>query len=332
VERFFEVVLRLRASGRTIVIVTHRLDEVLAIASACTVLRRGRTVHSGPITGHTIQSLGRLVVGPTALPDVQRPPEPAPGEAVVLSVADLEVARGRGPLALAGVSLSVRRGEILGLAGVEGNGQDVLVEAIAGLVRPRKGTIALGGRDLTRLSVRERLRAGVAHIPEDRRDRGVVLGLSIGDNLVLGREGDFARHGVVRQAEIDRFGHERVRALDVRPPEPSALVGALSGGNQQKVVVGRELGRRPQLLLAAQPTRGVDLGASARIHAALTAFAAAGGAVLLLSADLGELLALSHRVVVFRRGRVVAERRPAETTARDLGAIMVGAEPTGGVR
>jgi len=327
------VLRRLRDEGHTIVIVTHRLDEVLTLAEDVTILRRGRVVHSGPTAGQTVADLGRLLVGDSALPGVDTLAAPGPDATVRLRVSGLRVLRGAATPLLDGVDLEVREGEILGLAGVEGNGQDVLVEVIAGLRVPSSGTVSLDGKDLGHASIGQRLQAGLAHVPEDRRDRGLLLGASVAANMVLGRERDFARGRalpVVDDDAVDRFAAGLVATLDVRPPEASVPVLALSGGNQQKVVVAREIGRSPRVLLAAQPTRGVDLGAMARIHRAITDFARSGGAVIVLSADLGELLALCHRVAVFRRGRIVAALRPEQTDARSMGAIMVGlaAEPS----
>jgi simple sugar transport system ATP-binding protein len=236
------------------------------------------------------------------------------------------VAGPRTPRAVDGLSLAVAPGEILGVAGVEGNGQTELVEAIAGLRAASGGTIRLGGRDLAGLGVRERADAGLSHIPEDRHRRGLVLDYSVADNLIFGRQHHFARGPSLDAARIAAHAAEQVRRFDVRPADPALPARALSGGNQQKIVIAREMGRDFSVLLAAQPTRGVDVGAIEFIHAQLRAARAEGKAVLLVSAELNELLALADRIAVMYRGRVVAVLPRAEATEERLGAYMTGAE------
>jgi simple sugar transport system ATP-binding protein len=226
------------------------------------------------------------------------------------------------------VSLTVRAGELVGVAGVDGNGQRELALAIAGLVR-HTGTVTVGGRDVSRLSPRARLDGGLAHIPEDRHHGGLVLDATVGENAALGRA-DITGAFVVDRERVERFAAGAVKDLDIRPPDPDVLARSLSGGNQQKIVVAREL-TRPHLkaVVASQPTRGVDLGAVARIHDRLRASAAAGAGVLVISADLDELLALCHRIVVVLRGQIVGEcagdALKASTARGALGAMMTGA-------
>ena len=222
--------------------------------------------------------------------------------------------------------VEVAPGGILGIAGVEGNGQTELVEAIVGLRPVAGGTIQVGGRDLAGLGVRERADAGLSHIPEDRHRRGLVLDYSVADNLIFGRQHHFARGATLDAARVARHAAEQVRAFDIRPPDPALPARALSGGNQQKIVIAREMGRDYAVLLAAQPTRGVDVGAIEFIHGQLRAARAAGKAVLLVSAELGELLALSDRIAVMYRGRIVAVLPRAEATEERLGGYMTGAE------
>ncbi len=312
----------LAAAGTTIIIVTHKLDEVRTVADDVTVLRAGETVamFAAPFE---VGAIARAMVGadlpaPTALaaPDREVP--------VVLELADVAVSN-----QLRDVFLSVRAGELVGIAGVDGNGQRELALAIAGLV-PHAGTVKLRGRDVSDASPRARLSAGLAHIPEDRHKGGLVLDASVAENLSLGRP-DITGRFRINRARVETFARDQIVALDIRPPQPAALAASLSGGNQQKIVIARELSR-PQLscVLAAQPTRGVDLGAVARIHDRLRDAARGGAAVLVISADLDELLALCHRVVVLLRGRFVGERGGAalhEAGARAaLGALMTGAE------
>jgi ABC-type uncharacterized transport system ATPase subunit len=324
VVELFEVLRGLVADGKTVILVTHKLDEVLALATRVTVMRRGEVVATLDPRTSTAGELARAMVGRDL---AAAPPRPLyTGEARErLRVEGLTVTRDDGTRALDDVSLSVRGGEILGVAGVEGNGQSELALAVAGVLHGRvldKGRILVDGHDVTRLGVRARQERGVAHVPEDRHARGVILPFSVADNVRLGREDvDGARLAKDAARVIDR--------LDVRPPDPRAEMASLSGGNQQKVVVGRELLRELGVLVCAQPTRGVDVGAIERIHAELAHARVGGKAVLLVSADLDELLALSDRIGVLYRGRVAGcvdnppERR-AEVRA-EIASLMLGA-------
>ncbi|HXU74855.1 MAG TPA: ABC transporter ATP-binding protein [Polyangia bacterium] len=321
VGELFGVLRELVADGKTVVLVTHKLDEVLQLATRVTVMRRGEVVGSLDPRNTTAGELARTMVGRDL---VAAPPRPIfAGESRErLRVEGLTVTRDDGTRALDDVSLSVRGGEILGVAGVEGNGQSELTLAIAGVIAQRSGRILVDGHDVSHDSVRARRDRGVAHVPEDRHARGVVLGFSIADNVRLGDDAlDGAKLAKVTRSVIDR--------LDVRPPEPRATMATLSGGNQQKVVVGRELSREHGVLVCAQPTRGVDVGAIERIHAEIAHARVAGKAVLLVSADLDELFALADRIGVLFRGRVVGcvdnvpERR-AELRG-EIAALMLGA-------
>jgi simple sugar transport system ATP-binding protein len=268
-----------------------------------------------------VAAIARAMVG-ADLPEPKQVPPPGADAKVVLAM------RG-GSGELREVDLAVRAGEIVGVAGVDGNGQRELALAIAGLV-PMRGTVAIRGRDCTSASPAARLAAGLAHIPEDRHHGGLVLDASIADNLALGRADITGRFRIDRAA-VRRHADTQIAELDIRPADPSAIARTLSGGNQQKIVIGRELSR-PQLsaVLACQPTRGVDLGAIARIHDRLRAAATSGAGVLVISADLDELLALCHRIVVMLRGKIVGERRGEalrDASAREaLGHLMTGAE------
>ncbi|MCB9562414.1 MAG: ATP-binding cassette domain-containing protein [Kofleriaceae bacterium] len=334
VDGLFAVLRGVAAAGGAVVLVTHKLDEVVAIADDLTVLRAGRVVrHDVGVAGHLdATTIARAMVGGEPPPRATAPPPPAATAAIALAVRGLHVADATGA-GVHGVDLALRAGELVGVAGVEGNGQRALVEAIAGLRRPGAGRIELGGVDVTGATVAARLAAGLGHVAEDRHAMGLVLDASIEDNVALGREaelgaglGGWILGRRARRALADAI----VRDLDVRPPDPTLPARALSGGNQQKIVVGREL-TRPALraLVAAQPTRGVDLGAQALIHARLRDAAGRGVAVLLVSADLDELLGLCHRVVVLHRGRLVGEvvgdALRADGVRGRLGALMTGA-------
>ena len=232
-----------------------------------------------------------------------------------------------------GVSLERAAGEILGIAGVEGNGQTELIEAIAGLRGVSSGSIRLGDRDITRASVRARGEAGLSHIPEDRHRRGLILDFPLADNLILGRQHRFDRRGVLDRQAVAANAARQIETFDIRPTDATLPARALSGGNQQKVVIAREMGRGFNVLLAAQPTRGVDVGAIEFIHGQLRAAAASGKAVLLVSADLVEILALSDRVAVMFEGRLVVVLPRGEASAEVLGPYMTGVRPeVGGQR
>jgi simple sugar transport system ATP-binding protein len=328
VTELWRVLRRLRDEGGTIVLITHKLDEVLAAASQVTIMRAGRTVGRMPTAGATPADIARAMVGrDVALAARDARADVAATAAPRLVVQGLTVTNAAGRRVVDAVSLDVRPGEIVGIAGVEGNGQTELVEAIAGLARASAGRVHLDGADVTGWSVAARTAAGLAHIPEDRHARGLVLDWSIADNLVLGQQHRFSRGGRLDVLRIAAHAEAQVSAFDIRPGDASLPARALSGGNQQKIVIARELGggRDVKVLLAAQPTRGVDVGAIEAIHARLRAARDAGAAVLLVSADLGELLALSTRVCVMYAGRLVHEIDGRLATPEGLGPFMTGA-------
>jgi general nucleoside transport system ATP-binding protein len=302
VSRLWEVLRAHRSAGGTVVLITHKLDEVMEVSDRVTVMRDGRTVASMPTAEATPAGLARAMVGRDVLGD-----RDLLGDIRKLE----EIAAGETVLDVAGV-LSLRAGEILGIAGVEGNGQAELIETIAGLRRGPQA-ITLEGRRIDGLSVRERRALGMRHIPEDRQRRGLVLDFSIADNLALGTEPGWASGAI--------------EAFDIRPPDPRAPARTLSGGNQQKVVVAREMATdRPYtVLLAAHPTRGVDVGAIETIHAHLRAARAAGRAIVLVSSELRELIALADRIAVMLRGQCVAVLPRGAATVERIGQLMSGA-------
>ena len=343
VEELWAVLRRMRAQGETIVLITHKLDEVMAISDTVTIMRQGLTVARLRTADTTPREIARAMVGrEVALAfDVSAVPEPsiestgaspmAGSAAPLLAVRELVIADARREAVARGVSLDVAPGEILGIAGVEGNGQTELVEAIAGLRPVRSGSITLDGLNITRLSVRARGDAGLSHIPEDRHARGLVLDYSVADNLILGQQHRFARNGLgltLDRRHIAENARRQVQLFDIRPPDPALPARALSGGNQQKIVIAREMGRDFRVLLAAQPTRGVDVGAIEFIHAQLREARDRGRAILLVSADLAEVLALSDRIAVMYGGRVAVVLPRAEASAEVLGPYMTGAART----
>ena len=325
VEALFDNMRDLKASGATILFIDHKLDEVLEIADSITVLRQGRTVATMANDGVTATDLAELMVGSEL-------PTPATSESTVtdvvaLQVTDLTVVDDDHRPVIENINLMIRQGEIVGIAGVEGNGQGELVDAIIGTAQASHGSITLLGEDITHSSVRHRRESGVAYVPEDRHHEGLLLGSPLWENAALGHQTQapygnkwfINRAGARAQTEIIR---ER---FDVRTPNIDVPAHALSGGNQQKLVIGRELTSNPSLLVAAHPTRGIDVGAQAAVWDQLRAARKAGLATLLVSADLDELIGLSDVLIVMLRGVFVARLEPDEVTPRDLGAFMTGA-------
>jgi general nucleoside transport system ATP-binding protein len=331
VRELWAVLRSLRDAGGTIVLITHKLDEVIDVSETITVMRAGRTVARMPTAGTTPQEIARAMVGrDVALAlDAEYSGVKVPelgAVSALLEVRDLRVTDARDRTVVDGVSFSVAPGEILGIAGVEGNGQTELIEAIAGLRSVADGHIALASRDLLPLDVRRRGDAGLSHIPEDRHERALVLDYSVAENLILGQQHRFMRGASLDTRRIQEHAAELIAKYDIRPRNSHLAARALSGGNQQKIVVAREMARDFKVLLAAQPTRGVDVGAIEFIHAQLRGARDAGKAVLLVSADLSEVLALSDRVAVMYGGRLVALLPRAEASPETLGPYMTGAE------
>jgi general nucleoside transport system ATP-binding protein len=327
VHELFAVLRALVADGKTVVLITHKLDEVVEIAERVTVMRAGQVVDE--LTGAlSTEQLAQAMVGRPVLLEVARSPARPAG--VVLEVDQLRVAGRGGRDAVRGVSLQVRSGEIVAIAGVVGNGQSELIDAVAGLCPVAGGAVRLGGDDITAASVRGRHRAGLAHVPEDRHTRGLVLDFDVADNLILGRQHEFAGWAGLERPAIAAHAGALIRAFDIRPADPGSLTAGLSGGNQQKVVIAREVSRPGmRLLLCAQPTRGVDVGAIELIYRRIVAARDQGTAVLLVSAELAEIQALADRALVMYGGQVVDALTAAELAAADafdrIGRAMTGA-------
>jgi len=328
VRELFGVVRSLVDAGLSVVLITHKLDEVMGIADRVVVMRDGRVVGETTPSATDQVGLARMMVGRDVVLRVQKQ-EHTPGD-VVLKVTDLVVPGEHALDALKNVSFEVRAGEIVGIAGVDGNGQTELVEAIVGLRRPTGGEIDLRGRDITHARTGETIAAGVSHVPEDRHRRGLVLELDLAENLILGdhRAAPYAARGITNPRAISEVAQKRIHDYDVRTPSEHVLAGALSGGNQQKLVLARELGREPGLLVAGQPTRGLDVGAIEFVHGRLLAERSAGTAILLVSMELEEVMSLSDRILVMYEGRVVAEFTAAEAEAERLGFYMTGGTAT----
>jgi ABC-type uncharacterized transport system ATPase subunit len=328
-QEIFEVLRRLAAEGHSIVFISHKLYEVLEIADRITVIRRGKVVGERIPSETNEEDLAELMVGREVSLTVDRG-ESHPGQ-VTLDVKGLTVRDDRGQEAVHGIDLEVRAGEILGIAGVAGNGQDELVESIVGLRKPSAGQVILDGRDITGLGSRAVYETGVAYVPADRHRFGLVLSFSIADNLVLtGYHRPPYSRGLLRNdAAIKKTAEERIKAFDIRTTSADAKASTLSGGNQQKVVIAREFGRDLRLLVLDQPTRGLDVGSIEFIHRQAIAKRDAGTAILLVSAELDEILELSDRIAVIYRGRLVGLRDGRTADKNEIGLLMAtgGREP-----
>ena len=320
----FRVLRDLVKSGKTIIFISHKLKEVLEISDRITVMRRGKVV------GHLVtkdtdeQEIARMMVGRDVLLRVDKTPaKPGP---VALRIENLTASSDQGVPALRGVSFELHQGEILGIAGVEGNGQSELVETLAGTRHASGGKISLGDRDVSNLSAAAIRLAGVSHIPEDRRGAGLVLNYSVADNLILGRQRTprFAWHRLIlRLKAILEWAQRLIKEFDIRTPSATTPARTLSGGNQQKIIIAREMATQPRVLLAAQPTRGVDIGAIEFIHRRLITERDGGAAILLVSAELDEVRSLSDRIAVMYEGRIVSFEPPDAPEER-LGLLMTG--------
>jgi simple sugar transport system ATP-binding protein len=319
----FDVLRSLKEEGVAIVFISHKLGEVLEIADRVTVLRRGRKIDTVRTEGATEQSLARLMVGRDVLLQVEKP-ERSPRDPV-LEVEDLHVRDDRDLDAVKGVSLEVRGGEIVALAGVDGNGQNELVEAIAGLRKIESGRIAIGGRDVSGGGVRAATEAGVAHIAEDRHLRGLVLDFTLAENLALReyRKPPLSKRGWLNVRHINSRAQELLREFDVRGGDSGTLASSLSGGNQQKVAIAREIASNPDLLIAHQPTRGLDVGAIEFVHRRLVSERDNGRGILLVSLESEEVRSLADRILVIYEGEIVGEF-PPDAGEEELGVAMTG--------
>ena len=323
-EHVFETLTTLAQHGTAIIFITHKLPEVYRIAQRITVLRHGRVVATTTPTDATAAQLAALMVGDTVSPAPLA--GAAPATDVALCVRDVQAMDARQVLTVQGVSLTVRAGEIVGLAGVQGNGQNTLVEVLTGLRPPLAGSVTLHGCDITYATPRQRWQLGMGHIPEDRHTYGLVAQASVADNLVLTTYGQrpFARGGVRNHSATTAHARHLMQAFNIRAAHPGVPAGSLSGGNQQKVVLARELSRPLRLLIAVQPTHGLDIAATALIHQHILAQRQHSCAVLLVSADLEEILALADRIAVLYQGRIVATVAAQKAQRDTLGQWMAG--------
>jgi ABC-type uncharacterized transport system ATPase subunit len=319
----FDVLRALRDDGVAIVFISHKLNEVLEIADRVTVLRRGKKIDTVPTAGATEQSLARLMVGRDVLLRVEK--HDVQPSAPVLEVTDLHVRDDRELEAVKGLSLMVRGGEIVALAGVDGNGQHELVEAIAGLRYADSGSVEIAGEEVSGRGVRATCDAGVAHIPEDRQLRGLVLDFTLAENLALReyREPPISNHGLLSVGQMNDRARALLKEYDVRGGDPNTLASSLSGGNQQKVAVAREVASNPKLLIAHQPTRGLDVGAIEFVHGRLLVERDEGRGILLVSLEFEEIRALADRILAIYEGKIVGEF-PPDVSEEELGIAMTG--------
>ena len=326
IEGLFRILRAMREQGKTVVIITHKLSEVLAISDEVTVMRDGKVVGGVRTSETSAAELARLMVGRDVLLTVDKPPA-KPGDAV-LTVRNLSTKARGSAIPLKSVSLEVRRGEIVGIAGVEGNGQTELIEALAGLAPAGTvdGAIGLEGTKVGPLNARQRKDLGIGHIPEDRHRRGLLLDFDLRENAILGiHHRKPASSGMMLDGDaIAGWTTKLIEAFDVRPPDPDLAARSLSGGNQQKLIIGREFGISPKVLLVAQPTRGVDIGAIEFIHRKLIELRDAGCAVLLVSSELEEVMALSDRLLIMHAGQIAGEVDPKKATPEEIGLMMTG--------
>ncbi|MEV0251301.1 ABC transporter ATP-binding protein [Nocardia sp. NPDC050712] len=325
VAELLAIMRNLAAAGMSIIFISHKLKEVKAVADTITVIRRGKVVAEAAPTDGEAELAAAMVGREVSLTVAKTPAAPA-GNA--LEIKDLTVLDDRGSAVLDGLNLTVRAGEIVGLAGVEGNGQTELARAILGTLAPASGSIEMTGAEVTRWHPYRRIAAGLGYIPEDRARDGLVGDFTVAENIALNqyREPPLSRRGVVDDAAVRAVATQAIAEFDIRTQGPEELVTALSGGNQQKVIIAREFSRPRKVLVAAQPTRGVDIGAIEFIHARLVAERDTGTAVLLISAELDEILALSDRVAVIYNGQIVGEVAP-DSPRSDIGQLMIGHRP-----
>lgn len=329
-DKLLEVLRQLKEQGCAIIFITHKLREVMAITDKIVVMRKGVVTGSLSTKEAQVSSLSDMMVGRKVDLNIPRD-EFKPGEEV-LEVKNLQALNQRGLPALKGVNLKVRRGEIVGIAGVEGNGQTELIETISGMLAPIGGQVILKGKDVTANSVRQRREDGMSHIPEDRLKMGGAKNCSIRDNLILNRyyQKPYSKNGLMNNKKLHDLSEKLCKDFGVKTPDSDYRLGTLSGGNMQKVVFAREMEADPDLLIAAQPTRGVDIGAIESIHHKIVEVRDSGRGVLLVSAELDEILSLSDRILVMYEGEIMAEFNRGEADERKLAAYMTGAKRQGG--
>ena len=332
IDELMQIMHNLAKEGKSILFISHKLNEIMEVADRCSVLRKGKYIGTVDIANTTKEELSRMMVGRNVEFQVHK--EPAQPKDVILEVENLTVgSKSHGNNAVKGVSFNVRAGEIVCIAGIDGNGQTELVYGLTGLEPLKGGKISLNGQDITHTSIRKRSTMGMSHIPEDRHKHGLVLDYTLEDNMVLQRyfEPEFvSKAGFLKRKAIREYAERLIEQYDVRSGQgPITIARAMSGGNQQKAIVAREIDKDPDLLIAVQPTRGLDVGAIEYIHKQIVAQRDAGKGVLLVSLELDEVMALSDRILVMYEGEIVGELDPKTTTVEEMGLYMAGAKRKG---
>ena len=330
IDELMQIMKNLAAEGKSIILITHKLEEIKAVADRCTIIRRGRLIDVVDVKSASVDDMASAMVGRPVSFKVEKAPS-KPGKPI-LEVEHLSVMNSKKVLGVNDFSLTVHSGEIVGLAGVDGNGQTELVEAITGLRKAETGTIRFNGRDITTLSIAQRNDMGLGHIPEDRQKRGLILSQPLSANMVIKKftKKPFSNHAILNDSEIRSYSEEIVSRFDVRSGEGvDSLAGKLSGGNQQKAIIGREITSDPDLLIAVQPTRGLDVGAIEYIHKQLVAERDRGKAILLVSFELDEIFNLSDRIAVISSGKLIDIVDTASADEHDVGLMMAGIKKEG---
>lgn len=324
IDELIEIMNSLIKEGKSVILITHKLKEIMQACDRCTVIRRGKGIDTVNVADTTVDELASKMVGREVSFTTEK--EPAVPKDVVLEIGDLTVKDVRKVDMVDQLNLQVRSGEIVGVAGVDGNGQTELIEAITGLAKAEAGTIILNSKDITKLPPRKVTESGLAHIPQDRHKHGLVLDFSVGENIALQTyyKPPFSTYSVLNLKRIYNKAKALIEEYDIRTSGPDARASGMSGGNQQKAIIAREIDRSPDLLIAAQPTRGLDVGAIEFIHQKLIEERDKGKAILLVSFELDEILDVSDRIVVMSEGKIVASRKPEETDEDELGLLMAG--------
>lgn len=326
IDELMIIMKNLVKEGKSIILITHKLDEIRAVSDRVTVIRRGKSIETVEIAGATNQDLAEMMVGRSvSFTTEKNPPQP---KEVILSIKDLVVNENRGIPAVKNLSLDVRAGEIVGIAGIDGNGQSELIQAITGLRKVKSGTINIKGKDVVGLPPRKITEMKVSHVPEDRHHDGLVLDLTISENIALQTyyKEPLSKNGILNYTNIHNYARKLMDEFDVRAANDYVPASALSGGNQQKAIIAREVDRDPDLLIVSQPTRGLDVGAIEYIHKRLIGERDKGKAVLVVSFELDEILNLSDRIAVIHDGKIQGIVTPAETNKQELGILMAGGE------
>lgn len=331
ITEFIQIIKNLAKEGKSIILITHKLSEIKAVADQVTIIRRGRDVGTFEVANVDDNRLAELMVGHHVNMKLNKKSVKLGRE--ILKVENLKVKNSRGSLAVKKLSLNIHGGEILGLAGIDGNGQDELVEAITGLRHVNSGKVIINGQNMTNKKVRQITEAGVAHIPADRQKYGLILNLPLAENLVLQTyyKQPYSKHGIINHQAIYEHAEELIKKYDIRTTSAELPASDLSGGNQQKAIIARELDRNSDLIIAFQPTRGLDVGAIEYIHKQLLAERDAGKAVLLVSYELDEIMQLSDRIAVLHDGKISGEVKPEDTNDTELGLLMTGIKKEGAV-